>query len=424
MEGMRTLKRILLLLLLLVIGAGLWLWQRADSLAERQIKSLLEAQHIPVQSLTVTDLSTKHIGLSDVALGEGGALRAKTATIDFKYGWSERKLGSFEATLDGVEIRAQLEDGEIFLGGVEKAWSTALLTPTPETIAIQLDGQLHVKQGENGDISVDLDHGLLTLIQRQKNMLLPLQVNASAQGEGQNYRISGTFNGDQKNVQGSFKGQYAMDTQRGSISWDTKPMSFSSNGLTFADLSPGFADGFSTIATKASLSGTVDLKPNQWTITPKLTLLELPVDHLLAQALGENTVINGTVKGTVPIRISKGGKWRIEQSRLINIGPMKVKLDPAMVDQTMGQHEQSGIVKAALSNLDVKTLTLDVASTDDKGGVKLVWHFVGSNAEVLQGKPVDFTLAVTANLQDMWQSMQEVKRATQEAERQLLKKSK
>jgi hypothetical protein len=416
---MRTVKIILLILLaLIVIGGGL-LWFKSSSLAEQQIRALLEREHIPVQSLTVTGITTKSVALKDIAIGEGGALRAKTASIDFNYAWADGALGAFDATLDGVELRAQLQDGQLLIGGIENAWGTALITPTPQAIAIDLAGKMHITRTEAGALSASLNDGALTLSQHQKNLLLPLKINATAQGEGDQYRIKGSFADNKKNVDGTFSGDYSVESKTGHIQWDTKPMNFTTNGFTFAQLSPGFASGVATITSKASISGVVDLKPDAWTVTPKITLLELPVDTLLAKVLGEKTVIKGSVKGAVPIRISKGGAWRIEKSRLINIGPMAVQMDPATT-QALGDNNNAQLVKTALSNLQVDTLTLDVESTDNKGGVKLNWHFIGNNPDFLNGKKVDFTLAVTANLQDIWDNMQQVKRATSAAQKQLL----
>lgn len=423
-EAMRPLKTILLCLVLLIAGGVLYLWQSKDSLAERVIKAELIKLGIPVESLTVTAVSTRSITLSDLALGEGGALHAKTATLNFNYDWTSRQLGAFDATIDGAELRAQIEDGQLLIGGIEKAWGSALTTASNKAIAVSLNGTLHLARDKAGHFEATLGDGLLTLIQNQKNMLLPLQVEAKGEGDLSKLTAQGNFHDARNRVKGSFDADYAVSGKTGTITWKTDSMRFSDKGFTFAQFSPGFADGVATVASKLAVSGVVNLKPGQWTVIPKITVLELPVDTLLASVLGDKAVVNGSVKGAVPIRIMKGGTWRIEKSRLINIGPMGIKMDPTAKGTALDAHPQAELVKSALSNLEVQKLTLDVQSTDNKGGVKLDWHFLGRNPELMGGKPVDFTLAVTMNVSDMWHSLQEVKRATRDAEQKLLRKKK
>lgn len=415
-------RNLLFIPVLLAVAGGAYLWSQRDSVAEKLLKDQLAELSIPVESLTVTSFTTRRMELADVKLGEGGALHAERATIDFHYDWSTRKLGPFDAIFEGVELRGQVQDGEILLGGIEKAWSEALVTPNSKAIAVELNGALKLSRDKEAHYTAELSDGLLTLKQDQKNMLLPLQLTASGEGDLSNFNAQGKFHDARKRVKGSFDATYDITKKQGHITWKTDPMRFSEGALTFAQLSPAFAEGVTTISSRLSLSGVVNLQPDKWTVTPKIIVLELPVDTLLASALGEGTKVKGTVKGQVPIRISKGGNWRLEKSRLINIGPMNIAVDPTATGTAMDAHPQAELVKSALSNLEVETLTLDVASIDDKGGVKLDWHFIGRNPDVMGGKPVDLTLAVTMNLRDMWRSMQEVKRATREAEKQLLRK--
>lgn len=421
---MRKLRIIFLCLLLAAVGAGLYLWQSRDSLAETVIKNELAKLGIPVESLTVTAFSSRSMTLSDLALGEGGALHAKTATLNFSYDWTKRSLGAFDATIDGIEMRAQVDNGQVLVGGIEKAWGAALATASDKAIAVALNGTVHIERSAEGKFTADLADGQLTLIQNQKNMVLPLALEATGEGDLSAVKAQGKFHDARKRVNGSFTVDYVVTKKTGTIAWKTDPMRFSQQGFTFAQLSPGFAEGVATISSKLAVSGTVALKPNQWAVTPNITILELPVDTLLASVLGDKALVNGSVKGAVPIRIMKGGDWCIEKSRLVNIGPMAVKMDPSASGAALESHPQSELVKTALSNLQVDTLTLDVQSTDNKGGIKLDWHFLGHNPDLMGGKPVDFTLAVTLNLRDMWRSVQEVKRATREAEQELLRKKK
>lgn len=412
----------LLLLLLAALAVGAYVWFSRLALAEQQLRALLAQHNIPVQELSVTSITTRSITLGELVLGEGDAVRAKGGTLHFAYDWRGGKLGDASAEIEGLELQAKLQGGVLTLGGIERAWGQ-VEAGKGEVIGLGIGGNWTAQYRENGDLDATLAQGLLTLVQEGQDMVLPLELSAQVEGREGTYKLRGDFANTKQKVQGDFTGSYAMATGRGTINWNTKPMQFGADSLTFAKLSPAFAEGITTIPARLSLSGKVDLAPGKWTVTPTLSILELPVDGLLAQVLGEGTVAKGSVKGTIPIRVTKGGAWRIEKSRLVNIGPMQLQLPAdAAAAQGLGQHPQAELVQQALSNLQIEKLTLDVMSTDNKGGVKLDWHFIGRNPELLGGKPVDLTLAVTLNLQDMLNNLAQVKRATKAAEQELLKK--
>lgn len=363
---MRALKIILLIVViaaLLAIGYG---WQQRTGLAEAQIRAYLIKQNIPVQSLKVTAVSTTHISLTDILLGERDTLKAATAELDFAYDWHDQRFNSMKGVMTGVEMRT--------------------------------------KEGRN------------------ELILAPLRLEAQGQEDAERISVKGMFYNETRSIEGDFDGSYARNTELGTLHWRTKPMSFATDGFTFAELSPAFAGDFTTFPAKVSVQGTVDMKPGDWSVTPRIMIHELPLEALLRDVLGEGTTIKGIIKGDVPIRITKSGSWRIEPSDLANIGQVHIAMQPGAAEAAaINAHPQAETVKAALGNFQVDTMTLKVASTDSKGGIKMDWHFIGRNPDYLGGKSVDLTLAVTANLRDMWRSAEEVKRLRREAEKELLK---
>lgn len=422
---MRALKIILLIVLiplLLVAGALTFAWFQRTGFAEDILRERLAEQNIAVESLTVSSVSARQITLSDVALGEGGALRAKSAQLNFKVDWTKRDWGNFYAVLKGVEARALLSEGQLLLGGVERAWGTALITPTADATAIRLTGDLEISGTKGGQFAGRLEKGQLTLSQQQKDLLLPLKLVAQGNGDAQRIIVQGMFYNDARQIDGDFNGSYALAEKRGQLKWNTKPIAFAPDGFTFAQLSPAYAEDFATFATRLSVAGTLDMRPGSWTVTPRLTIYEIPIEALLKDVLGEGTRITGMVKGEVPVRVSKGGNWRIEPADLKNIGNMHIALAPGTAgDKAFSAHPQAEVIKGALGNLQVEEMSLHIVSLDDKGGVKMQWHFKGRNPDYLNGKPVDLNLAVTANLRDMWRSATEVKKLQREAEQELLK---
>jgi len=414
----RWIMRLLLALLLLVAAGAGGLWLMRAQLAEKVVRQELAKLNISVPSLQVTGVSRQRITLSDVALGEGGAVRVQQAVIHFPQAWDDLKNGYFRAELEGVQMRALLQDGAVQLGGIERSWGAAEVTPNAKALAIALDAALQVDRtpARTGFV---VTKGLITVSQNQKNLLLPLVLDATGELMGTKFSAQGSFADARTIVKGTLRAQYDMQQNIGNITWNTDSIRFDAAGFTFAQLSPLYAEGFETIASTAAVRGTVELAPGKWTVKPTLTIVELPVERLLSAAFGEGAQVKGSVQGSVPIRLTQGGGWRIEKSRLVNIGPMEIRVNPATAGQALSAHPQAELVQQALSNLQVETLTLDVSSTDSKGGVKLDWHFVGRNPELLGGKPVDLTLAVTLNVRDMWRSVQEVKNATREAEKLL-----
>lgn len=410
--------RLLLALLLLVAAGAGGLWLMRAQLAEKVVRQELAKLNIPVQSLQVTGVSRQRITLSDVALGEGGAVRVQQAVIHFPQAWDDLKNGYFRAELEGVEMRALLQDGAVQLGGIERSWGAAEVTPNAKALAIALDAALQVDRtpARTGFV---VTKGLITVSQNQKNLLLPLVLDATGELMGTKFSAQGSFADARTIVKGTLRAQYDMQKDVGDIIWRTDPIRFDAAGFTFAQLSPLYADGFETIPSTLGMSGSITRHVRKWIVGSALIIEELPVERLLSAAFGEGAQVKGSVQGIVPIRLTPENGWTIERSRLVNIGPMEIRVNPATAGQALSAHPQAELVQQALSNLQVETLTLDVSSTDSKGGVKLDWHFVGRNPELLGGKPVDLTLAVTLNVRDMWRSVQEVKNATREAEKLL-----
>lgn len=403
-------------LLLAVAGAA---WVQATTIAERSIRAALAQYGIPVQSLTLTTLRPHRLAARAIALGEEGALRIGKLHARFDYDWRARRMGAVTVTLEDMEIHARLGQGKMLLGGIERLWEGAALPPDPAATDLRLAGALTLHRAADGTFSGQWREGRVTLGRRQEMLLLPLVATADMQGDAQSLRFSGAFASRGGDFSGNFAGDYAPQAGRGTITWETQPVDFSHTGFTLARLSPASAEGWDAITGRLSLRGTVSFLPEQWVLAPVVTIHALAVAPLLEPALGEGTQVRGSIEGVVPVRITKNGNWRFAPSRLVNSGPMEIRVHPqGKTGVMLAGHPQAALVQAALSNLRVETLTLDLKSTDAHGGLQLIWHFLGRNPDLQGGKPVDLTLAVTLNLRDMWRSVEEVKRATDAARKQ------
>ena len=156
---------------------------------------------------------------------------------------------------------------------------------------------------------------------------------------------------------------------------------------------------------RVSAKGSIALSEKGWALKPTVKFLDLPLGAVLASALGDDATVDGTVTGSVPLEITDKG-WRIAPAQMRNKGGLRIAVSPVGTTADLVQsHPQSQLVLSALSNFVVDTMRLDLRSTDAEGGVHLNWHFLGANPELYGGKKVDFTLAVNANLENIWLSV-------------------
>lgn len=167
-----------------------------------------------------------------------------------------------------------------------------------------------------------------------------------------------------------------------------------------------------------SITGQADIRL-AWRAREAKVTLDIPTMQLaplLAGALGEGTLVEGLMGGTIPVQVTEKG-WRIDEAAMKNIGGLHVAITPGSPSaQALSSHPQADTVLGALSNFQVDSMALTLKSTDDHGGVLLNWRFVGNNPDFMGGKKVDFTLAVTANLEDILRSTASAETLAGEAE--------
>jgi hypothetical protein len=366
--------------------------------------SELKKRNIPVQSLRVDNFSKTHVTLSNIALGNNGEVKAARADITLQ--WTGTSPTVIDTALQHAEVNATLDSNGITLGGVETLWNTAPQQQATGTVRkLALSGDLHVHFAPPGELRLTFKNDLLTLTQHEKPILLPINVSGTLQGDIANQLNADlTFASEKNELQGKANGSYIIATQQGDFHWQTEPVAFAPAAIEFANLSPLYAADFKTFPITLVSSGTVRIRNNDWVATPSLNIVEMPLANVLASALGEGTIVEGLIGGTIPIRITPKG-WRIEPANMDNIGGLHIAITPGSASaQALSSHPQAPLVLGALSNFQVANMALKVNSTDNHGGVSLNWHFVGSNPDFMGGKKVDFTLAVNANLEDIVRS--------------------
>lgn len=396
-----SLRRIFVCLLLLLLVVLVIAISGRNYVLERTVKHYLNARHIPVQSLRVETLSPTHILLRDVALGEAGEMKAASADITPQ--WQGSSLMGANITVQSAQVKAVLFSGGIALGGVERAWGVAALPPesaVPTTLNI--DGNFALHYGMDGTLEATLDAVKFTASREGKALLLPLTFRGDVRGALKDtLMLDLAFTGAQEKLHGTVRGQIAPGKQSGTLAWKTDPLRFAADQVQFAEMSPLFAENLATIPVTLSSSGTLVLNQGTWEVNPTLTLEQLPLAGVFASVLGEGATVEGLIGGAVPLKVNEKG-WRIDAAQLKNQGALHVAVAPGSPSaQALSNQPQAQIVLGALSNFQVATMTLDVGSRDAHGGIAMQWHFLGRNPDFFRGRPVDFTLAVTANLEDM-----------------------
>lgn len=383
---------------------ALVVWLSLGFIAEQGISYVLGKRDIPVKSYRLEKLSRTHLVLRDVVMGEEGAVKAGRA--DIRLGWDGKTLRSIDVTLEDADITA-LQDAEgLRLDGVERLWQASPPPAGADAMAIQWLGNLTAHYAlEVGAFKVQSTQGDLYLRRENKALIIPLALVLKLDGT-----LDGpaTYEGTlqhEKQLSASFKGNYDLAKKQGTTQWDIASIRFAPDGFRFSDLSPYYASEVPTFPMHVNAKGSFALSEKGWALKPTVKFLDLPLGALLAAALGDDATVDGTVTGSVPLEITDKG-WRIAPAQMRNKGGLRIAVSPVGTTADLVQsHPQSQLVLSALSNFVVDTMRLDLRSTDAEGGVHFNWHFLGANPELYGGKKVDFTLAVNANLENIWLSV-------------------
>lgn len=393
--------RILLWILALLSVAALVVWLNMGRIAERGIGYVLGQRDIPVQSYRIVTLSRSHIVLRDLVLGDHGELKA--GQLDLRIGWNGSKAETYEVTLKAADVMVRTGEGGIALDGLERAWQKTPVALSGEITDIQLQGDMSAHYTMGGAVKLAATATTITAARDGMAMVMPLVLDGTAQGNLTNtLTYSGTLVSEKKQVKGRFNGSYDMAHASGKTEWSIDPVRFTPDGLTFGELTPLYAETVPTFPMRLSAKGVLTLTRGSWQLTPNLTFIELPLETLLAGVLGDDAKVEGTVGGGIPLSIAPG-RWQIKPATLSNKGDLKIAVSHAgRAAEMLATHPQSEIVLGALGNFHVHEMSLKARSTDNHGGVNLTWHFLGANPELYGGKKVDFTLAVNANLEDIW----------------------
>ncbi len=407
--------RILLWTVALLSVAALVVWISFDRIAVRGIDYALEKQGIPVKSYRIVSLSRSHVVFKDVALGDHGEVTA--AQVDLRIGWNGNKAETFDLQLGDADIMATLTGGKLSLDGIERVWHQEPLAPSKDTINLRAVGDVTLHYAMGGEAKMQANAVTLTASRDAQDLVLPLLLDGTAEGNmKKTLTYTGTLVSEKKQLNGRFSGSYDMAGAKGSTQWSVEPIRFTPGGFTFHQLSPFYASEVPTFPMRLSAKGVLTLAKGSWSLTPQLTFHELPLETLLASVLGEDAKVNGIVTGGIPLTVTPNN-WRIKPASLSNKGGLTIAVSPVGRAADMLQtHPQSQVVLAALGNFHVDEMSLNAKSTDDHGGMSLKWHFLGANPELYGGKKIDFTLAVNANLEDIWISATQAEKLAQKAQ--------
>lgn len=407
--------RILLWILAILSVIALAIWINAGAIAERGISYALGKREIPVQSYRIVRLNRGHIILRDVVLGEQS--QAKAGELDLRITWKGNTAEAYDVTLKDADITLQQGEGGVTIGGLERAWSKTPVTLTGEITDIHLVGDITARYAMGGDARLQANDVVVTASREGTNLVMSLTLNGEAEGNiSHAIKYHGTLTEPKKRIHGAFTGSYDMASASGKTEWNIDPTRFTPQGFTFSELAPFYAEEAPTFPMRISAKGALSITKGMWQLTPNLTFHELPLESLLASLLGEDAKVEGTIGGGIPLVIAPG-KWSIKPAKLSNKGGLKIAVSPVgQAAQLVQSHPQSELVLSALGNFQVDTMTLNAKSTDDHGGVNLTWHFLGANPDLYGGKKVDFTLAVNANLEDIWISATQAETLAQEAQ--------
>ena len=409
--------RILYWFIGIVTVLALVLWLSAGAIAERAIGYVLGKQDITVKSYRIVTLSRSHVVLADVVAGDNGEVKA--GGIDLRIGWEGKQAKTFDVTLTDADITLRTAGGDVMLDGLERLWEPQPILSGGEPITVRAQGKLVGHYALDGALEATAENIVLQPMQENTALLMPLTLNGKLAGKlNEVLAYDGTLISDAKQVHGRFNGSYDMAKQTGTTQWAIEPMRFAPKGFTFAQLSPLYAGEVPTFPMRVSAKGSLKLAPKGWTLAPNITFLELPLGTLLASVLGDDATVDGMIAGSIPLRITPTS-WRIDPARLSNKGGLRIAVSPVGSAADMLQtHPQSQIVLGALANFQVDDMSLDARSTDNDGNVSMKWHFLGANPDFYGGKKVDFTLAVNANLEDIWLSATQAEKLADKASQQ------
>lgn len=435
---MKKLLKILLVLLLLVGGAA---WFFGKSIAEKQVRAYLESQGVPVASLSVSGIWFNSVTISNVKMGKDNNVDIGSATL-ISTGDSEYPYAMDASSL---KIKARVDGNLVDLGGVEKLWQKEPFPAKPakpiaidittdadlksdggkgvkglievaNLIVTQQDTQMTLKSGDftiatNAGPSYHVPFTIkeLAVLQAGEQVIAPLKLKGTA-----DYALASSVADVSANItalsdalKADVKANYTVKAEQGTIKITTPELELGSGKLELAKLLPQAAKETPTPDMALTLNTVVSLSKGDWNkVDVDAKFDRAPVASLLESALGKGAKLDGELKGTVPITLTKNS-WRINNARILNKGPMKLTMlgeAGAAVGNLLDMlGKKGGDTARALQEVNVSQLDLTGNSTDDKGNLLIKGVIAGSNPAL--GRGVQLNLNLTTNLRDLLRSM-------------------
>lgn len=446
---MKTRFKWLLILIVVLGGAGTALWYGLNAFATDEARRFLAARDIPVERLTITSLTTKQIVLSDVAIGEGSAVKAQKVTITRLSGTDVNTM-QLRVEGSGIDIRAKNTRNGWSFGGVERLFPRNERSASAKQIteaSLHLSGVTLDAQGSlAGDIAGTLNAS--NFIYKNENDLLELNkltmkpaLNAqrgsvavpfsvgSASFSGKDgmvftpLALTGTMNYAlaSNQLKGNFSGRdgtkrFAMNgtidhnlvSGTGVVKIKTNDIALgeSADRLKLSQLLPTMDTSKPTPSMRGQLTSTITLgKDGYESVDGMLEVFSLESGALLSDALSGHGTLDGLLKAKLPFTITPKG-WMIKNGDVINDGPMKlemIKQKEAQVISGIAGLLGKNVPNGALDAVNISSLNLQAMSTDDQGEMVLKGKLQGNNP--MLKRDVIININLSTNLMDMLKSL-------------------
>lgn len=446
---MRTRFKWLLVVVLVIGGLGAAVWYGFNAFATDEVRRFLAERDIPVQRLTIESITTKHIILKDVSIGEDGAVQASNITITRLSG---NNLNTMQVQLQGTGISLRGENTKTgwSFGGVERLFPKEESNETPKEITkasvalsdVSIDAQGSLTgniagtlNAASADYKNENDHLALSKVTLKpslnaasRTVTAPFTIGSAsfARSEGKVFTplaLSGTanyalatnqlksdFTGTDSTKKFKLTGtiNHNAATGVGTVSAKTNNIAFGDTGgrLKFSQLIPTMDAERATPIMNGALASTIKLgKEGYESVNGVLDVFSLEPGVLLKDVLGKNGNLDGKLKAKLPFTVTPKG-WKINNGDVKNDGPMKL----AMLQEKQ-QQVVSGIAgllgksvpQGALDTVNISSLDLAANSTNDQGEMVLKGKIQGNNPMLKRDVVINVNLST--NLMSMLKSL-------------------
>jgi hypothetical protein len=430
-----------LLLLFLAIVAFIIASVFSKDMIEGRILRTLAEKNVPVKSMDIAAVGVGSVVLENLVLGNGDAVKARRITAHYVKGNALENL-ELDVDIEGLEISAQVQNGALVMGGVERLWQPQAPASGKPSADILLAGDAKLTGGMHRPVegTITLTAGSYSTAEMQLNitnatitpaydatstaMVMPFTVAevsylknnllqftpVSLQGtavhvlHSDDVSLDASLQDPSKKLTLSVKGNHALSSNRGSLDIANKEAVFGSGALQFATLAPGIAADSSTPPMTLSHQSRLEYRAGAlqvWRGTAAVNKLQ--PGGLIAKALGKDATLEGVADATVPFEITPQG-WRIGGAAIQNEGLMVLKLISAGTSGALSTIAGAlGETPQALDQINIDSLVLKALSTDSTGGMQVAGQIKGKNPII--NRPVVLNINITTNIESLLKSL-------------------